>query len=110
MDSLATTMKKHDSSCLSNSTEVDSGADVLTEESGCRAENRIVYADIKRIRKIEAYEQGLPKVSGRILISCVALAILSPLLLVGPSCGQYMRKIPSIPPVRLFIVHAAGRM
>ncbi len=80
---------------------MDARTDTSSEEEGERPRNRIVYADIKGHRKIEAYEQGLPKVSGRILLSCVALAALSPLLLVGPSCGKYVRKMPSIPPVRL---------
>uniref|UniRef100_A0A7S0N3L2 Uncharacterized protein n=1 Tax=Cryptomonas curvata TaxID=233186 RepID=A0A7S0N3L2_9CRYP len=88
------------SRCSLNGTEVDAGADTSSEDVGERPKNRIVYADVRAHRKIVAYEQGLPKVSGRILISCVALAALSPLLLVGPSCGKYMRKIPSIPPVR----------
>ncbi len=88
------------SRCSSNGAEVDADADISGEYVGERPKNRIVYADFRANRKIEAYEQGLPKVSGRILISCVALAALSPLLLVGPSCGKYMRKIPSIPPVR----------
>ena len=85
----------------SRCTEVD--ADCSSEEVGERPKNRIVYADVRGHRTVVAYEQGLPKVSGRILISCVALAVLSPLLLVGPSCGKYMRNIPSIPPVRFVI-------
>ena len=86
----------------------DTNADTI-----CTADYRLEInykneAEINRISETpmdsagpEPAQMRMRRVPARIFLTSIALAVIAPLLVIGPACGKYIQNLPSPPPVRL---------